>query len=55
MMTGNEGIHVNLDPRYQMQIQAFVVRRNILEPLLFNADDLLLHGTIDIYYEMFWR
>lgn len=52
IMTGNEWMHMNLDAQYQRNTQAFVVRRNILEPFLFTTDDLLLEGTFDIYYKM---
>lgn len=41
---------MNLEARNQRQTQAFAVRRNILEPFLSTTDDLLLEGTVDIYY-----
>lgn len=47
--TGNEWKQMNLEARYQRQTQAFVVRRNILEPLLITKDDLLIEGSFNIY------
>lgn len=45
IMTENEWIHMN-----HRQTQAFFLRRNILERFLSTTDDLLLEGTVDIYY-----